>query len=364
MKESFFPKSLMKIITLLALVLFLSSCDYRSEMASLKSITKITDGVFYIEYDGDYKFDDYIKAGGGKSNAEMSEYITECLNKGSWTGTGAGENISVKITCPDFGCSSIAADNTEGGRIYGRNYDWKDCSIMIIHTKPTSGYESISTSCLEFLGLDRSWEPAYKFPNDMIALASIYVPLDGINEKGLYVADLMAGDNEATSQNTEKPDLTTTAAIRMLLDKAASVDEAVKLLEEIDMNSVIGSAHHFAISDSSGKSVVIEYVDNKMYVMESPVLTNHYTTDSPKKDDGSIAERENSRQRFASLLQAGEDNKWTMDAKTVQNIMESVSASKFKTSHITAWSIVFEAEKRKLSYCFRGDFEKPFVIEF
>ena len=48
-------------------------------------------------------------------------------------------------------------------------------------------------------------------------LAAPYTCMDGINEKGLVVADLMAGDKENTQQDTEKPDLTTTTAIRLLL---------------------------------------------------------------------------------------------------------------------------------------------------
>jgi len=357
-------KSLLLKIILLANIILFAGCNYNAEMAALKSLTKITDGVFYIEYEGDYKLDEYIKNGGGKSNAEMADFIEKCLKKGTWDGAGAGKNISVKITAPDFGCSSIAAENTDGGQIYGRNFDWNDCSIIIIHTKPTGGYESISTSCLEFLGLDRNWKPAYKFPNDMLVLASIYVPLDGINEKGLYIADLMAGDDEETAQNTNKPNATTTVAIRMILDKAASVDEAIKLLEGIDMYSVIGSAHHFAIADASGKSVVVEYVNNQMYVTETKVLTNHYTAESPKKDDGSNPNRENSRERFAKLLNAGEQASWKMSAADVKNAMESVSAKNYTVDDITAWSIVFEPEKRKATYTFRGYFEKPFVIEF
>ena len=58
----------------------------------------------------------------------------------------------------------------------------------------------------------------------MQTVAAIYVTLDGMNEKGLMVADLMAGDKEQTNQQTEKPDLTTTTAIRLLLDKAATVE--------------------------------------------------------------------------------------------------------------------------------------------
>lgn len=350
------------------LIFLLSSCSFQSEMAALKSLRKVTDGVFYIEYQGNYMLDEYIKQGGGKTNEEMSAFIEKCLKKGSWDGIGAGKDISVKITTPDFGCSSIAAKNKNGGQIYGRNYDWNDCSIILVHTKPSDGYESISTSCLEFLGLNRDWQPAYKFPNDMLALASIYVPLDGINEKGLYIADLMAGDDEQTSQNTKKPNLTTTAAIRLILDKAANVDEAIELLKGIDMYSVIGSAHHFAIADSFGKSVVVEYVNNQMYVAESPVLTNHYTADSPKKDDGSNANRENSRQRFTKLLNAGEKLGWEMNATDVKNTLESVSAKNYSAENlngtITAWSIVFEPKKRKATYYFRGDYKKPFMIEF
>lgn len=349
---------------IISLAVFFSSCSFQSEMAALKSLTKVTDGVFYVEYQGDYKLDDYINQGGGKTNEEMSDYIEKCLKKGSWKGLGADKEISVKITTADFACSSIAAANKNGGRIYGRNYDWNDCSIIIIHTKPDNGYESISTSCLEFLGLKRDWQPAYKFPNDIIALASIYVPLDGINEKGLYIADLMAGDDEETAQNTEKADLTTTVAIRLILDKAASVDEAVKLLQEIDMHSVIGAAHHFAIADAFGKAVVVEYVNNQMYVTESQVLTNHYTAESPKKDDGKNPQKENSRERFAKLLAAGEEVDWKMDSSAIRKTLESVSAKNYTTDDITAWSIAFEPENRKASYWFRGDYSKAFVIEF
>ena len=358
-------KSTLLGIVLLANILLFASCNYNAEMAALKTLTKITDGVFYIEYEGDYKLDEYIEAGGGKTNDEMADYLTKCLKKGKWSGIGAGKNISVKITAPDFGCSSIASSNADGGQIYGRNFDWNDCSIIIIHTKPTGAYESISTSCLEFLGLKRDWKPAYKFPNDMIALSSIYVPLDGINEKGLYIADLMAGDDEKTAQDTDKPNATTTVAIRMILDKAANVDEAIKVLEGIDMYSVIGSAHHFAIADASGKAVVVEYVNNQMYVSESKALTNHYTAESPKKDDGSNPHRENSRERLAKLLEAGDEATWNMNAEDVRKTMESVSAKNYDVDDtITAWSITFEPEKQKATYYFRGDFEKPFVIEF
>ena len=49
----------------------------------------------------------------------------------------------------------------------------------------------------------------------MQSITAIYVPLDGMNAKGLVVADLTAGDDEETYQRTGKVNLTTTTAIRL-----------------------------------------------------------------------------------------------------------------------------------------------------
>ena len=90
--------------------------------------------------------------------------------------------------------------------------------------------------------------------------------------------------------------------------------------------------------------------------------------DTPKKDDGTNPNRENSRQRFAKLLTAGENYNWQMNSEDIKNTLESVSANNYSADisdgTITAWSTVFEPDKRKAIYYFRGDYTKPFVIEF
>ena len=77
---------------------------------------------------------------------------------------------------------------------------------------------------------------------------------------------MLEEDTAETHQQTDKPDLTTTTAIRLLLDRAATVDEAISLLRQYDMNSSIGLAHPLSLSDASGKRVVVEYVDDEMLV--------------------------------------------------------------------------------------------------
>lgn len=80
----------------------------------------------------------------------------------------------------------------------------------------------------------------------IITLAAPYAPLDGVNEKGLAVAVLRIGD-EPTNQDTGRTDITTTTAIRLMLDKAANVDEALELLAQYDMHSSAGSCYHFQL---------------------------------------------------------------------------------------------------------------------
>ena len=67
------------------------------------------------------------------------------------------------------------------------------------------------------------------------------------------MAVLRIGDERQT-RIREKVDITTTTAIRLMLDKAADVEEALALLEQYDMHSSAGSCYHFQISDARGKS--------------------------------------------------------------------------------------------------------------
>ena len=86
-------------------------------------------------------------------------------------------------------------------------------------------------------------------------------------------------DTEPTDQQTDKPDITTTTAIRLLLDRAATVDEALALLSQYDMHASANSCYHFQIADAAGRAVVVEYIGDEMNVVESPRATNFLLTE-------------------------------------------------------------------------------------
>ena len=358
-------------ILILAVGFSFSSCKYKDEMDTVKSLKKISDGVFFLEYEGDYGFDEYLAQGGSRNTDELTKFLTNQLTKGKWNASKDKTMKGVKITPVDFGCSSFVIKNSEKPEqmLFGRNYDWKNCQVLIVHTKPDNGYESISTCCLSHIGIGEDWEPSGKFLKDVFALAAIYVPMDGMNEKGLYIADLIAGGSkeEATVQERGNICVTTTDAIRMVLDKAANVDEALELLQTHDMHSVIGRAHHFAIADASGKSVAVEWVNNEMFVKESNMLTNHYITDSPKKDNGTNPETENSRIRFSTLKGGWEKAEGLMTPAEVADTLQSVCIAQYRTEEwdegMTVWSAVFEPANQKISYFFRENYDKKYEFE-
>lgn len=345
-------KKIKSILILIALLIITSCCSLPKEVNPVKSLKQLDDGLYLLDYVGDYDFDNFLAQGGAKSNDEIATFLTDFITKRTYQSNTKHEPSNVKISLPEFGCSSIVAKKANGDAIYGRNYDWmSDSTVVIVHTKPDNGYESISTSSLEFVGLKRDWKPSRNYKKNEIVLATIYIPLDGMNEKGLYVSNLVAGDHEKTAQNTGKTALTSTTATRLILDKAATVDEAIELLKNHDMYSAISFAQHLAIADATGKAVAVEWVNNKLYVSESKVLANFYVTDSPKKGEGLQTPS------YYRLERLGNKNNWILDANQVR---DGLKLCKYNTR----WSCVYEPGDKKITYYLREKFEKPFIIEF
>ncbi len=332
------------LVLVIALTAILGAV-FGEKIKAANSIEKLSEGLYYMEYEGDYGFEQFLSKGGAKDQSDLVNYIVFFLSGGFVEFEGEGVSF-------DFGCSTLTTRQTDGSYVMGRNFDYTGANprAMIIHTKPENGYESYSTTWLDFLGFGEDFVPE-NMKDRYMSLASVYVPLDGINEKGLCVADLINGDSELTSQNTDKIDLTTTTAIRLLLDKAANVDEAIELLEQYDMHSDIGRSHHLSICDSSGRSVVVEYIDDEMIVTDTPVVTNHYLSEGEKFGIGD----EESHNRFDKLMEKSED---TLSRKDMARCMSDVSYP-----GQTQWSIVYDIENLELDFYFQRQFDAPITYE-
>ena len=266
------------------------------------------------------------------------------------------ENPAIHKVFRNF--QNFCVKQAHGKPLFGRNYDWEACTAMIVHTNPKIGYAFFSTCCLDFLGFGEDYVPDGTMMQRLLTLAAIYVPLDGMNEKGLMAADLMAGDKEQTHQQSDKPDLTTTTAVRLLLDQAANVEEAIALLKQYDMHSSIGAAYHLFIADASGRSVVVEYIGGEMIVMDTKIVTNHYLAPGEKQGVGS----EQSHQRYDTL--AGYTG--PAEESDVRDMLKSVAQMNYPQSggsyEKTMWSIVYNPEARKADFYFSENFERSYAL--
>ena len=121
--------------------------------------------------------------------------------------------------------------------------------------------------------------PEESLKSKVAAMLGPFASLDGINEKGVSIAVLTL-DSLPTRQNSGKPKINTSLAIRLVLDRAASTQEAVDLLGSYDMVAMAGRDYHFFINDASGDSRVVEYDPQNparpMVVTHAREITNYY----------------------------------------------------------------------------------------
>lgn len=314
----------------------------RTGLNSAIQVRKLEDGLYYMEYNGDYGFDRFLEAGGAYSDLEVAQFVGKDLLKGL---------VIPGFKTGKFGCSTLAARNAEGGVMYGRNFDWMECTAMVVKSKPKNGYASVSTVNLDFLDLGSEYDPDNML-SKVISAASLYAPMDGINEEGLCVAVLMIDDSDATEQDTGKPGITTTTAVRLLLDRAADVEEAIELLKQYDMHASAGMMLHLALTDRSGRSVAVEYVNNEMSVIETPVVTNFYLTPGDKYGIGT----EQSHTRYDMLMTRLAEQP-AMDIEDMKDAMASVSKNNFGEFASTEWTIVYDQDAGELRYYHRENYD-------
>lgn len=309
---------------------------FGDQIRAIRTLKMVKEHVYTFEYKGDYGFKAFLEQGGAKTDAEMAAYIAGFLSKGY---------VKTDIQGPDAGCSTITS-----GKLFCRNFDWESKShYVVIKTDPDDGYASISTSAFTFLGMGEDWHPIAGM-DGMVALASIYVPLDGMNEKGLCVSDLVEIDGSIYVPDTEKPDLTIVAAIRLVLDYAKDTDEAVRLLSQYDVFPSVNSAHHLAISDSNENNVVVEWRNGEIMVTETSIATNHCLAEDI---DSPITEE--SKKRFATLAENHSQ------FGTYEDGLLALKEASY-ADH-TLWSVIYDKNNLSSSIYFNCDWNSPLTFK-
>ena len=259
------------VIALVVIAGIAVGVTWGNEISTAASIEKLRDrddshldgSVYRMDVKGGFYFDKYLEEGGASTDAELISFITDNITKGL---------IDMGIEESNIGCASFTAQTEDGDQLFARNYDFAKTNTCLVFTDPGDGrHASISTVDLQFLGIDTDAD-VEGLMDRITCLAAPYAPLDGMNDAGvscgIYMSYQGGGVDEegdeivvATDQDTDKPDLTSTTMLRLVLDYAGSVDEAIELISGYDLHDSANTSYHYMIADSTGRSAILEWVD-------------------------------------------------------------------------------------------------------
>ncbi len=254
-------KILLWIVGILAALCLVVACVWGGEIGTLRTVRSV-DGnpfLYQMEYKAKYDLDDLIQKE-VDTNADLLDYVIGRVGKGIPFKMKSAQVADEDGELGTINCTSFQAVKADGdGFWFGRNYDYFKNPTMVTVSRPKKGYASIAVSDMSHFGYSLEKLPE-KFMARLSCLAAVYAPVDGINEKGLCIS-IMALPNQASQQDTPKPNVGTTIIMRLWLDRCATVQEALDLLETVDVrhDATVGSGYHYMVADAYGDCAVVEF---------------------------------------------------------------------------------------------------------
>lgn len=359
MKGAILMKKTIKVILAVVLAVVLLGAGafgvlYAGRIKTMSSIQKITDysdgyNLYRMNVDYDYQLDDIIKRGITDDQSMIDAILAEALPL-----------LPVKIKAPKFGCTAFTLTDENGQTHMGRNYDFKrDTSAMLVYCTPKNGYKSVAFAAMDNVSAN---VPDENLKKKLASLTAPFICLDGMNEKGVSIAVLTL-DSTPVHHDTGKPTIATTLAIRLVLDRAATTQEAVDLLRGYDMFASSGRDYHFYITDASGDGRAVEYdcesptrelVDTKI-----EAITNFYALYKekvlPNQKNGIYG---HGRERYNAVMEVLEAQSPYTDA-TVWDALKASSQdpNPVDITSNTQWSINFNNTARTASIAIRRNWQ-------
>lgn len=320
---------------------------------TLSSIKQLDKNLWTIVYKSNYGLDKLLEKGCGN----IMDAVLFLQNE---------VKIPALTPNPDhsgFACSTFNAKNPGGQYLFGRNFDYKEAPCMVCWTNPEKGYRSVAVIDTTFFLHGTKYHPLHKSKKMLHTMGAPYMAMDGINEKGFSIAVLEI-KSKATKQNTGKKPIITTVAIRASLDKCETVDEAIELFSSYDMHDSLFINYHYQLADANGASAIIEYVDNKMYVIKQEkkdgclALTNYFLTPGGDNHDG------RGMDRYEHITETLEAKNGVVTENEAMKLLSEVTLNYqheiLKHQVITLWSAVYNCNEKSMLLCAGMDYDKKY----
>lgn len=226
-------------------------------------------------------------------------------------------------------CSSFFARNENGDPLFCRNLDYtlQGHPITVLLTDTPGKNASLSMADLFYLGYNKDNPPNKSLFNNNLLIAP-RITIDGVNEYGLAIAALTV-PHAKPPFDSEKPSTDEVGMIRLVLDYATTVDEAVEKIK--DYNMVFHSELiHYMIADANGDSAIIEYIDGEIVL--------HRTDEPWQACTNFIFSLESSNkycERYDKAIERLEEKKGILSEEDAMQLLSDV------TQGGTVWSVVY-----------------------
>ena len=233
-----------------------------------------------------------------------------------------------------WACSLFAALAEGGERVYGRNFDWEFSPALLLFTSPPGAYASVSLVDIAYLGFSgqRALSIAELPLNKRRPLLETPLwPFDGLNEKGLAVgmAAVTSGDVEFDPSLETVDSL---SIIRLMLDQAATVDEALQLMQSYNVDFAGGPPLHYLLADRSGRAILVEYYRGEMQILPNDepwhAATNFLLASAGDEPAGHCA-------RYDLIAGRLAETHGQLDFPQALDLLQAVSQAN------TQWSVVY-----------------------
>ena len=178
--------------------------------------------------------------------------------------------------------------------------------------------------------------------NKLLVLLAPYLPMDGMNEKGLSMAILGLETSETHQEDENKINTLCSVMIRGILDNCNDVDQAIEYMKNRNMHD-FQSGYHYIISDRN-KSVVIEYVgqtqNRELRILNPESYTNStniYVTNFYLSDDGEA--QAEGVDRYETIENKIKEKKGKLEWGEVLDLLINVE------QNTTLWTNVYNPEE-------------------
>ena len=260
-------------------------------------------------------------------------------------------NIPISVDRANFACAAFAAAAPNGEHLFGRNFDYGSTDSVLVYSHPKDAYASIGMADMAFVQVGGGQPTsADSILGKSLMIMLPYVVMDGINERGLG-AGILELATEEIHEDEGKPDILIFLALRALLDKCATVDEAIEFLNSYDVHSDLGKSYHIFVADRTGEYAVIEWLDGEMIANKLPAVTNSVVTPGKHYGKGHPDDRLN--KIMGALNNA--------DSVTANEAMDIPELS--KQDNFTEWSCVYNLDDFSVDICFDVNYDVAYSFK-